>query len=141
MTNEKHFLNALANESSNMACLQIYRILSSLATFLSVHSNLEEVSYLSWQNKYPNLKTTCRIKLKFFLWTKLLENPLLTKYLISVAAPLTLKRLRGPTSGFSKNVFSEKRWSPGFFVTFNIIIISHIFPENFMVVPYVVQNL
>ena len=72
-----------------MACLQIYRELLSLATFLRVHSNSKEVSYLSWQNTYPNLKTTCHIKLKFFFWTKLLENLLLAKYLISVAAPLT----------------------------------------------------
>ena len=31
----------------------------------------------SLDNKYPNLKTTCYIKLKYFLWTKLLENLLL----------------------------------------------------------------
>ena len=48
----------------------------------------EEVSYLSQQNKYPNLKTTCHIKLTFFLWTKPLENLLHAKYLISVAAAL-----------------------------------------------------
>ena len=60
----------------------------SLATF---HSNSKEVSYLSWQSTYPNLKTTCHIKLKFFLWTKLLENLLLTKYLISVAVTLRSK--------------------------------------------------
>ena len=42
----------------------------------------------SWANKYPNLKTTCHIKQKFFLWTKLLENLLLAKYLISVASAL-----------------------------------------------------
>ena len=71
-----------------MACLQIYRGLLSLATFLRVHSNSEEVSYLSWQKTYRNLKTTCHNKLKFFLWTKLLENLLLARYLISVAAPL-----------------------------------------------------
>ena len=70
-------------------CLQIYRELLSLATFLSVHSNSEEVSDLSWQNMYPNLKTTGHMKLKFFLWTILLDNLLLAKYLISVAAPLT----------------------------------------------------
>ena len=68
-----------------MACLQIYR---ELLTLLRVHSNSKEVFYLSWQNTYPNLKTTCHIKLKFFLWTKLLENLLLAKYLISAAAPL-----------------------------------------------------
>ena len=67
---------------------KFYRELLSLATFLRVHSNWKEVSYPSWQNTYPNLKTTCHINLKFFLWTKLLENLLLAKYLIPVAAPL-----------------------------------------------------
>ena len=72
---------------------KIYRELLSLATFLRVHSNSKEVSYLSWQNTYPNLKTTCHIKLKFFLWTKLLENLLLAKRLISVTAPLRTKEI------------------------------------------------
>ena len=76
------------NESVIFACLQIYRELLSLVTFLRVHSNSKEVSYLSWQNTYPNLKTTCHIKLKFFFWTKLLENLLRAKYLKSVAATL-----------------------------------------------------
>ena len=48
--------------------------------------------YLPRQNTYPNLKTTCHIKLKFFLWTKLLEYLLLAKYLISVAVPLGVAR-------------------------------------------------
>ena len=74
-----------------MASLQISRELLSLATFLWVHSNSEEVSYLSSQNMYPNLKTPCHIKLNFFLWTKLQENLLLAKYLISVAVPLMLR--------------------------------------------------
>ena len=74
-----------------MACLQIYRQLLSLTTFLRVHSNSKEVSYLSWQNTYPNFKTTYHIKLKFFLWTKLLENLLLAKYLKSVAVNLIEK--------------------------------------------------
>ena len=56
--------------------------------FSQIHSNSKEVSYLSWKNTYPNLQTTCHIKLKFFLWTKLLGNLLLAKYLITVAAPL-----------------------------------------------------
>ena len=50
-----------------MACLQIYQELLSLANFVQVHSNSKEVSYLYRQNRYPNLKTTCHIKLKFFL--------------------------------------------------------------------------
>ena len=49
-----------------MAYLQIYRELLSLATFLLVHLNLKKVSYLFWQNAYPNLKTACHIKLNFF---------------------------------------------------------------------------
>ena len=75
-----------------MACLQIYR--QSFATFLLVHLNSKEVSYLSWQNTYPELKTTCHIKLKFFLCTKLLQNLLIAKYLISVAATLSLSGCR-----------------------------------------------
>ena len=84
-----------------MACLQIYQELLSLATYLRVHSNSKEVSYLSWQNKYPNLKTTCHNKLNFFSWTKLLENLLLVKYFISVVVAL---RNLG-------NVFQIKPWS------------------------------
>ena len=72
-----------------MACLQIYLELLLLATFLWVHLNLKEISYLSWHNAYPNFKTTCHIKQKFFLWTKLIENLLFVKYLISVAATLS----------------------------------------------------
>ena len=67
---------------------KIYRELLSLATFLPAHSNSKEVSYLPWQSTYPYLETTCHIKIKFFLWTKLLENLLHAKYPISVAAPL-----------------------------------------------------
>ena len=59
---------------------QIYRELFSLATFLRVHSNSKEISYLSWQNTYPKSKTTSHIQLKCFLWTKLLEN--LLSYLL-----------------------------------------------------------
>ena len=45
-----------------------------LAAFCRVHSNSKEVSYLLWQNKYSNLKTTGHIKPKFFLRAKLLEQ-------------------------------------------------------------------
>ena len=68
------FRKLLANERLIMVCLQIYRELLLLATFLRVHSNPKEVSYLYRQNRYPNLKDTCHIKLKFFLWTKLLQS-------------------------------------------------------------------
>ena len=76
-----------------MACLQIYRELLSLATLLRVHSKSKELTYLYWQNGDPSLKTTCHIRLKFFLWPKLLESLLLADYLVSVAVTLkeTLK--------------------------------------------------
>ena len=61
--------------------LQIYRELLFLVTFFQFPSNLWEVSCLSWQKL--NSKITCHIKLKFFLWTKLLENLLLVKCLTS----------------------------------------------------------
>ena len=57
------FQKLLANESLIMACLQIYQKPLSLSTFLWVHSTLEEVSHLSWQNIYPNLKTTYQAKM------------------------------------------------------------------------------
>ena len=107
-----------------MVCLQVYRELMSLATFLRVHSSSKEVSYLCWQNTCPNLKTTCHIKLKFFLWTKLLENLLLAKYLISVAAPLifgkfsTISHYVNKLKFKNRNVFGGssiwRTWS-GFF--------------------------
>ena len=112
-----------------MACLQIYRELLSITTFLRVHSNSKEVSYLSWQNTHPNLKTTCHIKLKFFLWTKLLENLLLAKYLISVAMPLNKSRdaylrITGYyVSQFLFSFFSDKTFF-SFFPFFHFCIIS-----------------
>ena len=75
-----------------MDCVRIFQELLLLVTFLWVHSNSKEVSYLIWQNMYLNLKTTCHIKLKVFLWTKLVENLLFAKYFISVAATLRSNR-------------------------------------------------
>ena len=77
-------------------CLQIYREWMSLATFLRVHSNSKEVSFLPWQNKYPSLKTTCHIMPIFFLWTKLPKKLLLAKYLISAVAVLTFQKISWP---------------------------------------------
>ena len=56
----------------------------TLATCRQDHSNSIEVSYLC-KNKNSNLKAACHIKPKFFLWTRLLENLLAAKYLISFA--------------------------------------------------------
>ena len=97
------FRKIQANRSLAMAW-EIYRELLPLATYLRVHSNSKEVSYLSWQNKYSNLKTTCHTKLKFFLWTKLLENLLIAKYLISVAVTLNNKWKKLCCYTISKNL-------------------------------------
>ena len=42
--------------------------------------------------------------------------------------------------GFSKNVSSKERVKSSLFVTFNVII-SYIFPENFIKIPQVVQKI
>ena len=42
--------------------------------------------------------------------------------------------------GFSKSVSFKERVKPWFFVTFNIIL-RHIFPENFIEFPQVVQKI
>ena len=56
---------------------------------------------------------------------------------------LTLKQLGGQFDslcGFLKNVSSTEMVKPWFFVTFNIIL-KHIFPENFIEFPQVVQKI
>ena len=80
------FWKLRANESLIMASLQFYLDILLLTIFLWVNSS--DVYYLSWQSKCPNLKTTCHIKLSFFLSTELLENLLLPKCLISVDVAL-----------------------------------------------------
>ena len=90
MTNENHFSKTLNQWEFDYALFtSLPIIIIARDNSFRVHWNSKEVSYLSWQNAYPKLNTTCHIKLNFFLWTKLLQNLLLAKYLISVAAPLT----------------------------------------------------
>ena len=81
-----------------------------LQLFAWVHSDSKEVSYFSSQSKYPNLKNSCHIKPKFFLWAKLLENLFLTKYLISVTATLSLKNLKYTLRFLSDDVFHQNSW-------------------------------
>ena len=71
-------------------------------------------------------------------------NILDTRYFVVLDSALTIKRLGGvnlrpPPCGFSKNVSSKERVKPWCFVTFNII--SHIFSENFIEIPQVVQKI
>ena len=51
---------------------------------------------------YLNLKNTCHIKLKFSLWTKILENLLLAKYIISVTETLINALLNEDFGGLFK---------------------------------------
>ena len=67
-----------------MACLRNCREKLSLATFDRIQTNSKETSFLSLQNKYPNLKNNFHVQPIFFLQTKLFENLLLEKYLLSV---------------------------------------------------------
>ena len=88
MTNEKHFPKNLSQWEFDLGLFaNLWRII--VAPDFSLSSFKVKRGILLWQNTYPNLKTTCRIKLKFFLWTILLENLLLVKYLLSVTAPLS----------------------------------------------------
>ena len=124
-----------------MACLQIYQELSNLPTFLYVHLNTKEVSYLSWQNTYPNLKTTRHIKLKIPSIPKVsleitLEGiPSLTKTIIPATNSFRSRRKgnvkslillkcqrflwsdpRGHQIYFSKNLYSnEHKYSTSIF--------------------------
>ena len=66
------FRKLWANESLIMACLKNYQDLSNLTTFLRVHSNSKEITYLSTsfylsQNAYPNLKNYLPYQAKIFL--------------------------------------------------------------------------
>ena len=68
-----------------------FRNVLSLVAFCQAHSNSKKVSYLPWKNKYSyNLKTTCHIKPKLFLWMNFLKHLLLTKYITSAAATLKI---------------------------------------------------
>ena len=46
--------------------------------WIIVYPKLKEVSYIAWQKQYPTLKTTCHIKPKFILCSKLRDSWLLT---------------------------------------------------------------
>ena len=92
--------------------------------------------YLPRQNTYPNLKTTCHIKLKFFLWTKPLENLLFAKYLISVTASLSWK-----DNKYYQLLFEQKRnfkinvclmnQKAAMYLTFQFIDIWYIYIYNY----------
>ena len=73
MTNEKHFPKTISQWEFD------YGLFTNLPRIIVT---------CDFSPRYPNLKTTCHIKLKFFLWTKLIEKLLLAKYVISITPPL-----------------------------------------------------
>ena len=64
----------------------------------------------NWTNKCPNLKATCYIKLKFFLWIKLPKNLLLAKYLISVGATLIRLSKEVCRTSYLEHSYFKVRW-------------------------------
>ena len=99
MTNEKHFPKTTSQWEFDYGLLtNLPRIIA--ACFLPSSFRLKRgilplvTKYLSYCEEMHILKTTCHIKLRFFLWTKLQEKLLLVKYLIFVAATLILLKKR-----------------------------------------------
>ena len=73
MTNEKHFPKIISHWEFDFGLLTSLPRIIVARDFFRSSVKLKKLSFLSWQNTYPNLKTTYHIKLKLFLWTKLLE--------------------------------------------------------------------
>ena len=88
LTNEKHFPKIISQWELNYGLFTNLPRIIVACDFSTSSFKLERGILLYWKNGYPNLKTTCHIRLKFFLWTKLLESLLLAKYIISAAVTL-----------------------------------------------------
>ena len=84
LTNEKHFAKTISQWELDYG---LFTNLPKIAKFTDFSPSSYKLKR-GWQNTFPNSETTYHIKLKFFLWTELLKNLLLAKYLISVTAPL-----------------------------------------------------
>ena len=75
--------------SENYKPIAVWTWLAYIFTENNCHLRLFS-QFIQTQNTYPNLKTTSHIRPKLFLSTKYLENSLVVKCLISVAAALRL---------------------------------------------------
>ena len=75
------------------------------------------------------------IQQAFMCFNKLISRKKILQCRLLEQHQLTLKQLRGRGRGggvnFSKSMSPKQRVKPCFFVTFDIII-SHVFPENFI---------
>ena len=106
MTNENHFLKTISQWECNYDLFTNLPRIIVLTTFLRVHLNSKEVSFLSWQN-VSYIENYFSYQVRFFLWTKLLKTLLLAKYLISVAAPLSLRYFQL----FAQEVCKFQKWA------------------------------
>ena len=92
MINGKHFAKTISQREFD------YRLFTNLPRITVICDDCSSSfklkrDILPLYPTYPNLKTTCHIKLNFFFWTKLQENLLLAKYIISVSATFSITLL------------------------------------------------
>ena len=92
MINGKHFAKTISQREFD------YRLFTNLPWITVICDDFPSLfklkrDILPLYPTYPNLKATCHIKLNFFFWTKLQENLLLAKYIISVAATFSITLL------------------------------------------------
>ena len=89
VTNEKHLSKTISQWKFDYGLFTISSRIIAACDFAPSSFKLKSRILPLLTNTYPNLKSTCHTKLKFFLWTKLLDNLLFAKYLTSIAAHLT----------------------------------------------------
>ena len=118
LTYEKHFLKTISQWEFDYGFFTNLPRIIVTGDFPPSSFKLKEVSYLYCQNRFPNVKTTCHIKLKVFLWTKLLKSLLLAKYLISVAAASRTSAYLVPETYSKSRLFKH------------ILLMSHTFQRN-----------
>ena len=95
MTNEKHFPKTMSQWEFDYGLFTNLPKIVKFTDFSPSSLKLKRGIIPLLKNMYCNSETTCHIKLKLFLWTKLLKNLLIAKCLISVVAPLSLvKKVR-----------------------------------------------
>ena len=125
MTNEKHFLKTISQWEFDYG---LFTNLLRIIVVCDFSPSSFKLTYLSWQNRYLTLKTTCKIKLKFFLWTKLLKRLLFAKYLISVAETL-MKPFESTWDFFLGNFYIHEQFPLGIhWYDRGLANLSHVIP-------------
>ena len=103
LTNEKHFPKTIKQWEFD------YDLFTNLPGIIVAHdfspSSIKlKRGILPLLTKYVFQLENYSLKLKFFLWTKLLENLLLATYLISVTAPLKYKSINNYCWSQNQNI-------------------------------------